>query len=139
MDNINQLEKKLNIVATIVSVAVLGLVASMRKIPRLDFGIDFSFLPAIYSFTNLLAAGFLLASLNFIRQKKIAQHKRMNILALSMSFAFLLMYVLYHVTTPEMKRASSSRASHLESSSECGDDRSDVDDRSEERRVGKEC
>lgn len=103
MDNINQLEKKLNIVATIVSVAVLGLVASMRKIPRLDFGIDFSFLPAIYSITNLLAAVFLLASLNFIRQKKIAQHKRMNILALSMSFAFLLMYVLYHVTTPEIK------------------------------------
>lgn len=29
-----------------------------------------------------------------------------------------------------MKRASSSRASHLESSSECGDDRSDVDDSS---------
>jgi putative membrane protein len=102
MDNTNQIEKKLNIAATIISIAVLGLVVSMRQIPRLNFGIDFSFLPAIYSITNLLAAICLIASLNFIRQKKIAQHKLMNTLALSMSFAFLLMYVLYHVTTPEI-------------------------------------
>jgi putative membrane protein len=103
MENTNQLERKLNIGATITSIVVLGLVVSMRQIPRLDLGIDFSFLPAIYSTTNLLAAFCLIASLNFIRQKKIAQHKLMNILALSMSFAFLLMYVLYHITTPEIK------------------------------------
>jgi putative membrane protein len=103
MENTNQLERKLNIAATITSIAVIGLVATMRKIPRLDLGIDFSFLPAIYSTTNLLAAICLIASLNFIRQKKIAQHKLMNTLALSMSFAFLLMYVVYHITTPEIK------------------------------------
>jgi putative membrane protein len=101
MEHNNQLEKKLNLYATIVSIAVIGLVVMMRKI-KLDLGIDFSFLPAIYSTTNLLAAVFLIASLSFIRQKKIAQHKRMNILALSMSFAFLLMYVLYHITTEEV-------------------------------------
>lgn len=103
MDNTNQLERKLNIAATIISITVLALVASMRQIPRLNLGIDFSFLPAIYSTTNLLAAFCLIASLNFIRQRKVAQHKLMNILALSMSFAFLLMYVLYHITTPEIK------------------------------------
>jgi putative membrane protein len=103
MNNTNQLERKLNIAASIISIVVLGLVASMRQIPRLNLGIDFSFLPAIYSTTNLLAAVFLILSLNFIKQKKVSQHKLMNIMALSMSFAFLLMYVLYHITTPEIK------------------------------------
>ena len=64
------LAKKMNVYATIISAVVLLLVATMRKIPRLDLGIDFSFLPAVYSFTNLLAAVFLILALNFIRQKK---------------------------------------------------------------------
>ncbi len=102
MENI-KLAKKLNVYATIISVVVLLLVAGMRQIPRLDLGIDFSFLPAIYSFTNLLAAVFLILSLNFIRQKKIEQHRKMNYAALAMSSLFLLMYVLYHITTPETK------------------------------------
>jgi putative membrane protein len=97
------LAKKLNVWATVVSVVVLALVAGMRKIPRLDLGIDFSFLPAVYSCTNLMAAGFLLAGLYFIKQKKIQQHRRMVTSALFASFLFLLMYVLYHITTPEVK------------------------------------
>ena len=102
MENI-ALAKKLNMYATVVSAAVLILVASMRQIPRLDLGIDFSFLPAIYSATNALAAVFLIRALLFIKQKRIAEHKQMMIIALSLSAAFLLMYVLYHVTTPEVK------------------------------------
>ena len=97
------LAKKLNVYATIVSAVVLLLVATMRQIPRLDLGIDFSFLPAVYSATNLGAAICLLFSLNFIRQKKIEQHRKMNYLALTLSTLFLLMYVLYHITTPEIK------------------------------------
>jgi putative membrane protein len=97
------LAKKLNVYATIVSIAVLGLVAAMRQIPRLDFGIDFSFLPAVYSTMNALAAVVLIRSLMYIRQKNVAAHQRMNIIALGLSAAFLLMYVLYHITTPETK------------------------------------
>ena len=97
------LAKKLNVYATIVSVVVLLLVATMRQIPRLDLGIDFSFLPAVYSFTNLLAAVFLILAFNFIRQKKIEQHRKMIYVALTMSTLFLLMYVLYHITSPEIK------------------------------------
>jgi putative membrane protein len=97
------LAKKLNFYATIVSVVVLLLVATMRQIPRLDLGIDFSFLPAVYSFMNLLAAVFLILALNYIRQKKVEQHQKMIFVALSMSTLFLLMYVLYHITTPEIK------------------------------------
>ena len=102
MENI-ALAKKLNMYATVVSAAVLILVAGMRQIPRLDLGIDFSFLPAIYSATNALAAVFLVRALLFIKQKRIAEHKRMMTIALSLSAAFLLMYVLYHITTPETK------------------------------------
>ena len=97
------LAKKLNVYATIVSVVVLLLVATMRQIPRLDLGIDFSFLPAVYSFTNLLAAIFLILALNFIRQKRVEQHRKMIYVALTMSTLFLLMYVLYHITSPEIK------------------------------------
>jgi putative membrane protein len=97
------LAKKLNVYAAIVSTVVLLLVATMRKIPRLDLGIDFSFLPAVYSFTNLLAAVFLILALNYIRQKKVEQHRQMIYSALTMSTLFLLMYVLYHITTPETK------------------------------------
>lgn len=102
MENI-ALAKKLNLYATVVSAAVLILVASMRQIPRLDLGIDFSFLPAIYSATNALAAVFLIRALLFIKQKRVAEHKQMMTIALSLSAAFLLMYVLYHITTPEVK------------------------------------
>ncbi len=100
MEN-NALAKKLNVYAAIISAVVLLLVATMRKIPRLDLGIDFSFLPAIYSFTNVLAAIFLVLALNYIRQKKIEQHRKMIYAALTMSTLFLLMYVLYHITAIE--------------------------------------
>jgi putative membrane protein len=97
------LAKKLNTWATVVSIVVLALVAGMRKIPRLDLGMDFSFLPAVYSCTNLIAAFFLMAGLYFIKNKNIPQHRRMVTMALIASFLFLLMYVLYHITTPEVK------------------------------------
>ncbi|MDZ7878281.1 MAG: DUF420 domain-containing protein [Saprospiraceae bacterium] len=97
-----KLAKKLNIYAVVISAAVIILVASMRKI-HVQLGIDFSFLPAIYSTTNALAAVFLVRALLFIKQKRIAEHKQMVTIALSLSAAFLLMYVLYHITTPEIK------------------------------------
>ena len=93
--------KKLNTWAIIASVAVVGLVAVMRKIPRLDLGIDFSFLPALYSLMNTIAAVCLIAALVQIRKKNIDAHRRWILAALTLSSLFLLMYVLYHVTTPE--------------------------------------
>ena len=97
------LAKKLNLYASIVSAVVLLLVVTMRKIPKLDLGIDFSFLPAVYSLMNLMAAVFLILALNYIRQKKVEQHRKMIFVALSMSLLFLLMYVLYHITSSETK------------------------------------
>jgi putative membrane protein len=96
-------ERKLNRAASIISVVVLLLVISMRRIPRLDFGIDFSFLPAVYSVMNTLSAVFLLFGLYFIKNKQVEKHRKMMFTALTSSFLFLLMYVLYHITTPEIK------------------------------------
>jgi putative membrane protein len=102
MDSNEQLIKKLNTAAWIVSIAVLTLVALMRKI-HIQTNIDFSFLPPLYSTMNAIAAIFLIRALNFIRKKDIESHKKMIYIALSMSFLFLLLYVLYHITTPETK------------------------------------
>jgi putative membrane protein len=99
MENI-ALAKKLNVWATIVSIAVIALVVVMRSV-KIDLGIDFSFLPAIYSTMNAVAAIFLIVALYFIRQKNIVMHRRMIFIALTSSFLFLLMYVLYHFTTKE--------------------------------------
>jgi putative membrane protein len=96
MENL-KLANKLNKYAVVVSAAVLILVASMRQI-KVNLGIDFSFLPTIYSITNALAAVFLVRAIMFIKQKRIAEHKQMIMIALSLSAAFLLMYVLYHIT-----------------------------------------
>ncbi len=101
------IEKKLNIWATIVSIAVVGLVAVMRKIPRLELGIDFSFLPGLYSLMNFIAAICLIAALIQIRKKNVTAHRRWILIALTLSSLFLLMYVLYHITTPETKYCGS--------------------------------
>lgn len=95
-----QLEKKLNIAAIVVSIAVLALVALMRKV-KLDIGVDLSFLPPIHALLNSLSAIALIYSLNAIKNGRIAQHRAANFTALGLSSLFLLCYVAYHFTTPE--------------------------------------
>lgn len=97
-----QLEKKLNVAAWIVTVAVLGLVGLMRrvKIP-LPEGLDLSFLPPFHATLNALTAVFLLIALYFIKQKKIQQHRNSIYVAITLSVLFLLSYVAYHFTSPE--------------------------------------
>jgi len=72
----------------------------MRKI-KLDLGIDFSFLPPLYSAINALVAFVLILALSAIKKKNVAAHRRYMTLALGLSAFFLLCYVLYHITTPE--------------------------------------
>jgi len=96
-----QLEKKLNIVAGIITVAVLILVGLMRqvKIP-LPEGVDLHFLAPFHAGVNALTAIVLLCSLIFIKQKKVELHRKANYLALMLSVLFILSYVAYHFTTP---------------------------------------
>ena len=94
------LAKKLNIAAIIVSIVVFILVLLMRRI-KIDLGVDFSFLPAVYSILNTITAILLLIALYFVKQRKIKQHKLFMLTAVISSVLFLLLYVLYHFTTPE--------------------------------------
>lgn len=94
-----KLEKKLNILAVIVSVVILLVVIFMRKI-QIDTGIDFSFLPPLHSGLNALTAVVLLIGFRFIKKGNFTAHRNAMTLALSLSVLFLISYVLYHITTP---------------------------------------
>ncbi|MBK9107906.1 MAG: DUF420 domain-containing protein [Saprospiraceae bacterium] len=94
--------KKLNVFAYLVSAIVLLVVASMRQI-KIESSIDFSFLPAFHSSLNAFCGVLLLIAYYFIRMKNIHAHKRFMTAAILCSSAFLISYVLYHVTTPEVR------------------------------------
>ena len=98
-----KLEKKLNVAAWIVTGAVLILVGLMRrvKIPLPD-GWDFSFLPPFHATLNALTAVVLIAAFYFIKQKNIEAHRKAMFGAIGLSVLFLLSYVAYHFTSPEV-------------------------------------
>ncbi len=96
------LEKKLNVVALIVSAVVLALVVLMRSV-KIDVGIDFSFLPPFHAMLNALTAITLLFALYFIKSKNVKSHRKSIYVAMSLSVLFLLSYVVYHFTTPDTK------------------------------------
>jgi len=62
-------------------------------------GYDFSFLPPIYASINGLTAVLLLFSYWAIKTGKQALHKRINLLCIGLSAAFLVMYIMYHMTS----------------------------------------
>ena len=97
------LAKKLNIGAIIISVIVLALVAGLRPADKPDFGIDFSFLPPIYSTLNAIVAFCLLRALIMIKKKNMVAHQRYIYISMALSALFLILYVIYHFTTPETK------------------------------------
>jgi putative membrane protein len=96
------LEKQLNLLAYVVSAVVLLLVGLMRRV-KIDLGMDFSFLPPVHSSLNALTAVALLFALYFIKNKQVENHRRAIYLAMVCSALFLLSYVLYHFTSPEIK------------------------------------
>ncbi len=95
------MEKKLNRWTWLFSGVVFILMLMMRRY-RIDTDIDFSFLPALYSGLNILTFFALVAAFYFIRvRKNMAVHRKLMTMAVFLSAAFLVLYVLYHFTTPE--------------------------------------
>ena len=97
------LAKRLRTIAWILTAVVLILVGLMRrvKIP-LPEGWDLSFLAPFHATVNAVTAVVLLAALYFVKNKKIELHRKSIYAALSLSVLFLLSYVAYHFTTPEV-------------------------------------
>ena len=99
-----QLEKKLNIGAAVISVLVLLLVGMMRRPEyKIHTDIDFSFLPPIHSFFNVIVACALISAIYFIKKRNVEAHRKSIYVALLFSALFLTSYVVYHFTTEETK------------------------------------
>src|SRR5215475_11529103 len=85
----------------ILSVAIPVAVAALFgiKIP----GYDLPFLPPIYASINALTALLLIISFISIKSGKRARHELINKICIGLSASFLIMYVLYHMTTEETR------------------------------------
>jgi putative membrane protein len=80
----------LSIVIPIAVAALFGI-----KIP----GYDFSFLPPIYASINGLTAILLITSFMSIKNGNRSRHEFLNKTCLVLSGLFLVMYILYHITS----------------------------------------
>lgn len=94
-------ERLLKMATWIFSAVVLILVFVMREVD-LDIAWDVNFLPAVNATLNALTAVALLFSLYFVKQGRYVAHRNANATALGLSVLFLLCYVAYHFTTPEV-------------------------------------
>lgn len=62
-------------------------------------GYDFGFLPSIYASINGLTSILLIVAVWAIKNKKRSLHERLMKVNLALSALFLVMYVLYHITS----------------------------------------
>lgn len=83
---------------TALSVIIPITVAALFRV-KID-GYDFRFLPSIYASINALTAVLLVCAFYFIKQGKRLVHERIMMVCTGLSAAFLVLYVLYHMTTP---------------------------------------
>lgn len=72
-------------------------VAILFGMPKLK-GYDTKFLPPIYATFNGLTAVFLVAAVIAIRNNRRQLHERLTRICIFLSAAFLVMYVVYHIT-----------------------------------------
>ena len=89
--------EKSNKLIVIISVAIPVAVAILFGV-KID-GYDFSFLPPIYASINGLTAILLVSALIAIKNKKRSLHEFLMKVCLGLSALFLVMYVLYHMTS----------------------------------------
>ena len=88
---------KYNRLIVILSVAIPLVVAALFGI-KVDIELPV-FLPPIYAGTNAITSVILIIAFWAIRMKNIELHKRLMVTAIVLSVLFLVMYVLYHMTS----------------------------------------
>ena len=97
------LERKFNLPITIVSILIPIVVAILFVVKLSDFGIQVApmhFLPPIYAAINGLTTVLLIAALLAIKSKNKKLHQTLTTTAIACSLVFLVLYVIYHMTTP---------------------------------------
>jgi putative membrane protein len=92
-ENPEKYKKLIVVLSVVIPLAVAALFGI--KIP----GYDFSFLPPIYASINGLTAALLVVSYISIRSGNRERHEFLNKTCLVLSGLFLVLYVLYHITS----------------------------------------
>ena len=70
---------------------------------KINLGFSTSNLPLFHAILNSTTAILLLASLYFIRNRRVRAHRNANLAAVVLSAVFLISYVIYHSTNPSVK------------------------------------
>lgn len=94
--------KRLDIIGWIITVVVWLLVGAMRQY-KLNVGVDLSFLAGLNALFNTGVTIALIAALYFIKNNQVEQHRKSIYVALFLSAGFLISYVGYHFTSPEIR------------------------------------
>jgi putative membrane protein len=98
-------ERNLTIPIVIVSIAIPLAVAFIifGSQTKINPGFNTSNLPLFHAMLNSTTAILLLASLYFIKNRRIRAHRAANLTAVVLSSVFLISYVIYHSTNPSVK------------------------------------
>ncbi|WP_299891391.1 DUF420 domain-containing protein [uncultured Lacinutrix sp.] len=99
-------EKKYNKWIVILSIFIPVAVAGLFAVKLKDLGIDvepLTFLPPIYAAINGLTAVVLIIAVLAIKKGNRKLHERLMKFAITLSVAFLLMYIAYHMTSDSTK------------------------------------
>ncbi len=97
MNTISKNDKKLKQAIWSVSIVILIAVAILFTV-KIE-GLDLGFLPPIYASLNALTAIGLIVAIVAIKRKNRKLHQRVIQVCLIFSILFLLLYVLYHMTS----------------------------------------
>ena len=84
-------------IVLVISLVVPLVVALLFKVKIQGF--DFSFLPPLYAGLNAMTALLLILGWFAIKKGKRERHRLMMLSAMIISFVFLVLYVLYHMTS----------------------------------------
>jgi len=98
MSNMDERREPYKKVIITLSIVIPLVVAVLFRIPPIP-GYDFTFLPPIYATLNGITAVLLVSSFIAIKNGRRELHRRLNFLCMGFSGAFLIMYVLYHLTS----------------------------------------
>lgn len=101
MDTETMQEKKYNRLITVLSIAIPLVVALLFGV-KLDIELPV-FLPPVYATINAVTAVILIAAVWSIKNKRRALHERLMKTAIVLSVIFLVLYVLYHMTSDSTK------------------------------------
>jgi len=100
------IEKRFNTFIIVVSILIPVAVAILFGVKLKEFGYNvepLSFLPPIYATINGVTAVVLVAAVLSIKDGRVALHKKLMTVAISLSVVFLVMYVAYHMTSESTK------------------------------------